>query len=106
VPRFVLDGIVARFNRRFSDDGSGSAVFIETSSPGLRGPSGGPLIDVEGRLCGVQSHTAHVDLGFDAQYTTDDGLVTVRQFLNVGAASHVDEVRSMLEAAEVEYRVG
>lgn len=106
VPRFALDGIVARFNRRFGEDGSVSALFIETSSPGLRGQSGGPLLDTSGRICGVQSHTSHVDLGFDAQYSTDGGVVTERQFLNVGAAAHVDEVRAMLDSAGVAYDVG
>lgn len=106
VPRFALDGMVARFNRRFADDGSASALFIETSTPGLRGQSGGPLVDTSGRVCGVQSHTSHVDLGFDAQYATDGGVVTERQFLNVGAATHVDEVRAMLDSAGAKYRLG
>lgn len=106
VPRFVLDGIVARFNRRFSEDGTASALFIETSSPGLRGQSGGPLLDTSGRVCGVQSHTSHVDLGFDARYMTDAGVVTERQFLNVGAATHVDEVRTLLDSLDVKYRLG
>ena len=50
VPRFALDGIVARFNRRFSEDGGSSALYIETSTPGLRGQSGGPLVDTQ-RAC-------------------------------------------------------
>jgi hypothetical protein len=106
VPRFALDGIVARFNRRVTEDGAASALFIETSTPGLRGQSGGPLLDTTGRVCGIQSHTSHVDLGFDAQYSCDGGTVTERQFLNVGAATHVDEVRALLDSAGVGYRLG
>ncbi len=106
VPRFALDGIVARFNRRVTEDDSASALFIETSTPGLRGQSGGPLLDTSGRVCGIQSHTSHVDLGFDAQYSSEGETVTERQFLNVGAATHVDEVRAMLDASGVRYRVG
>lgn len=106
VPRFALDGIVARFNRRFTEDGNSAALYIETSTPGLRGQSGGPLLDTTGRVCGVQSHTSHVDLGFDAQYNTDDGMVTERQFLNVGAATHVDEARTLLDSMGVKYRIG
>jgi len=106
VPRFALDAIVARFNRRIAEDGASSALYIETSTPGLRGQSGGPLFDTTGRVCGVQSHTTHVDLGFDAQYTTQDGVVTERQFLNVGAATHVDEVRALLDSAGVTYQLG
>jgi hypothetical protein len=106
IPRFALDGIVARFNRRVTEDGSSSALFIETSTPGLRGQSGGPLLDRAGRLCGLQSHTSHVDLGFDAQYATDDGVVTERQFLNVGAATHVDEIRALCDSVDATYRLG
>jgi S1-C subfamily serine protease len=106
VPRFALDGIVARFNRRLGPDGKSSALFIETSTPGLRGQSGGPLLDTAGRVCGIQSHTTHIDLGFDAQYATPDGMVVERQFLNVGAATHVDEVRSLMDSAGVRYRLG
>lgn len=104
VPAFALDGIVARFNHRAASDGS-SALFVETSTPGLRGQSGGPLMDVAGRLCGIQSQTAHLDLGFDAPYAGADGSpVTERQFLNVGLASHVDEVRALLDAEGAPYR--
>lgn len=103
VPRFAIDGMVARFRRR-SLSPTASGLFIETSSPGLRGQSGGPLLDVDGRVVGIQSHTEHLDLGFDASYHTSEGeRVIERQFLNVGAASHVDEIRTMLQAEEVAF---
>jgi len=105
-PRFVLDGIVARFSRHVAEEGA-AAMFIETSTPGLRGQSGGPLIDVRGRVCGVQSQTAHLDLGFDARYRDASAeLVTERQFLNVGAATHVNEVRELLDTEGAGYTVG
>jgi len=106
IPRFALDGIVARFNRRAAEDGSVSALFIETSTPGLRGQSGGPLVDVDGRVCGIQSYTSHLDLGFDAHYQIDSELVIERQFLNVGAATHVAEVHALLGEAGVAYSRG
>jgi hypothetical protein len=106
VPAFALDGIVARFSQMTSEDGSASGLFIETSTPGLRGQSGGPLLDVAGRVCGIQSHTSHLDLGFDAHYSADDEVVTERQFLNVGAATHVSEIRSLLGEAGVRYQLG
>lgn len=105
VPRFALDGLVSRFRRRGMRDGA-TGLFIETSSPGLRGQSGGPLLDVDGRIVGIQSHTEHLDLGFDAAYTTAEGQrVTERQFLNVGNATHVDEVRQLLLAEQVAHAV-
>ncbi len=107
VPRFAQDGIVSRFNRQIPEGGGPPALFIEVSTPGLRGQSGGPLVDTRGRIVGIQSRTAHLDLGFDARYTTAAGEVVVeRQFMNVGLASHVDELRSMLNAADVPYTRG
>jgi Trypsin-like peptidase domain len=106
VPSFALDGIVARFHRVSSEDGTEAATFIETSTPGLRGQSGGPLLDVTGRVCGIQSHTTHLDLGFDARFRAGETLVTERQFLNVGAATHVSDVISLLDEAGVSYALG
>lgn len=94
VPLFVAEGIVSRF--RSEQRGGRAALFIETSSPGLRGQSGGPLFDIEGRICGVQSKTGHLDLGFDARYVRDGEEVVERQFLNVGLAAHVSEVARLL----------
>ena len=105
VPRFALDGIVARFHRVADEAGGASGFFIETSTPGLRGQSGGPLLDVRGRVCGIQSHTSHLDLGFDARYESRGETVVERQFLNVGAASHVDEIVALCAETGVNCRL-
>ena len=105
VPSFALDGVVARFHRSVAEGGH-EATFIATSTPGLRGQSGGPLLDAEGRLCGIQSHTAHLDLGFDGHFSAGEQLMAERQFLNVGAATHVSDVRSVLDEAGVSYNLG
>ncbi|MEO6583042.1 MAG: serine protease, partial [Ferruginibacter sp.] len=59
-PRFPIDGMVTRFlaeqNKMYG---------IEMSTPGLRGQSGGPLFDEQGRVCGMQYSTKHLHLGFD-----------------------------------------
>jgi hypothetical protein len=36
--------------------------FIETSTPGLRGQSGGPLFDAKGEIWGIQSRTNFLEL--------------------------------------------
>jgi S1-C subfamily serine protease len=95
VPQFASDGIVSRFKAVRTKDGR-EYSFIETSTPGLRGQSGGPLVDVEGRMCGLQSRTVHYDLGFDAHVERGGERTTERQFLNVGEAAHVDVVREFL----------
>lgn len=101
-PLFALDGIVSRFLQ--VDDGAGnSARYVQTSAPGLRGQSGGPLFDVQGHLCGVQASTTHLDLGFDAHYERENKRIVERQFLNVGQAVHIDDVRSFLDSVSVAY---
>jgi hypothetical protein len=44
-----------------------AAKFVEMSSPGLRGQSGGPRFDVNGMVWGLQSRTQHLALGFSPQ---------------------------------------
>ncbi len=106
VPRFALEGMVSRFHNVVVEGREPPVRFIETSTPGLRGQSGGPLIDVEGRICGMQSHTAHLDLGFDAAFEREGERVTERQFLNVGRAVHVEQIMAFLDAKQIDYRHG
>jgi len=60
-PQFPIEGMVTR---HLLAPGGGVAGF-ELSTPGLRGQSGGPAFDTEGRVWGMQARTAHLDLDFD-----------------------------------------
>ena len=101
-PLFVLDGVVSRFAVEERPDGS-KATYIQTSTPGLRGQSGGPLFDAAGRLCGLQSSTTHLDLGFDARYEQEGRTMVERQFLNVGQAVHVRDIVDFLDLQGIAY---
>ncbi|MBE0418210.1 MAG: trypsin-like peptidase domain-containing protein [Coriobacteriia bacterium] len=94
-PLFALDGMISRFAVVEQPDGS-KATYIQTSTPGLRGQSGGPVFDVNAQLCGLQSSTTHLDLGFNPTYQVQGKTVVERQFLNVGQAVHVDEISGFL----------
>ena len=106
VPRFALEGMVSRFHNVVVEGRDEPVRYIETSTPGLRGQSGGPLIDVEGRVCGIQSHTAHLDLGFDASFERDGERIVERQFLNVGRAVRIEQVMAFLDSRGIEYTQG
>jgi hypothetical protein len=69
-----------------------SARFLETSSPGARGQSGGPIFDVEGTVWAIQSHTRHVDLEFSAELTVKGRKVVENQVLNVGLGADATEI--------------
>lgn len=103
-PLFAVEGMISRF--RVDQRAEGEATYIETSTPGLRGQSGGPLFDVAGRLCGLQAFTAHLDLGFDAPYERAGQQIIERQFLNVGQAVHVDTITRFLDGAGIRYETG
>jgi hypothetical protein len=60
-PQFPIEGMVTR---HLLGPG-GDVVGFELSTPGLRGQSGGPAFDIEGRVWGMQARTAHLDLDFD-----------------------------------------
>ena len=65
LPLFPIEGIYTRnVTTGKSKDGKYDIKFLETSSPGLRGQSGGPIFDVKGTVWAVQSKTAHFPLGF------------------------------------------
>ena len=82
---FPIEGILTRIVA-----GPGApAQFIETSSPGLRGQSGGPVCDAQGRIWGIQSRTAHLPLGFNPTVTANGRTVEEHQFMNLGWAVHV-----------------
>lgn len=96
---FANEGIVSRFIAEPAVSGELPIRFIETGSPGLRGQSGGPLLDKEGRICGIQSHTMSYPLGFSPQ---EDGQ-TEHQFLNVGRSSQVSEIFQLLDDVGIPY---
>jgi len=98
-----LDGILTRNVNVVHESDSVTARFIEMSTPGLRGQSGGPVFDVNGVVWAVQSQTRHLELGFQPTTEHHGKRVQENQFLNVGLASHVSEIVKLFETAGVTY---
>jgi hypothetical protein len=69
--------------------------YIETSSPGLKGQSGGPMFDINGVVWAIQAKTIHLPLGFDAEVPGRKGH-TEHQFLNVGLGVHPETLLGAL----------
>ncbi len=109
---FPNEGILTRTITRAMKQPDGTIVkigpsgipplFIETSSPGLRGQSGGPIFDTSGNIVGMQSQTAHMDLGFgDCQINSK---YMPEQFLNVGLGVHTATILKALDKYGVKYK--
>lgn len=112
IPFFPNDGIISGkvFRGTLNPDGSPAPgpqtgilpMYLQTSTPGLKGQSGGPVVDVEGNIVGMQSQTQHLDLGFgDIQV---NGKYMPEQFLNVGLAVDVQTIIRLLEKEGVKYK--
>jgi hypothetical protein len=103
-PRFPVEGMVTRF----IGDGKGGKYGIELSSPGLRGQSGGPLFDTDGLVCGMQSRTKHLHLGFDLENHEilakgQKKKVSDYSFIHLGECIHADIIKDFLRKHKVEY---
>jgi len=103
VPAFPIEGMLTR---NLSD---GNRIFgLELSTPGLRGQSGGPLFNKAGLICGMQSATNHLHLGFDMKnHEYKSGGKTIRAtnqpFLHVGNCIHPDVIKEFLKENNVKY---
>jgi hypothetical protein len=106
LPRFPIEGIYTRnvvVGR--SKDGKYEIKFLETSTPGLRGQSGGPVFDSNGTVWALQSRTSHFPLGFSPKVKKDGKEVEENQFLNVGWAIHPELIVAFLKDNGVKFRL-
>lgn len=103
-PQFPIEGMVTRHLL----DAGGQVVGFEMSTPGLRGQSGGPAFDIDGKVWGMQSATNHLDLNFDVdQEVVRDGLkkkVHDSAFLHTGLCVHVDIMKSFMRSNNVTFQ--
>jgi hypothetical protein len=104
VPYFPLEGMFTRIvDAGQTPDKRFRIRFVETSSPGLRGQSGGPLFDVDGRVWGIQSRTQHLALGFNPEAEIAGRKTQAPQFINLGLAVHVATLIAILDEAGIAY---
>jgi hypothetical protein len=104
-PRFPIEGMLTRF----LGDANGKIYGMELSTPGLRGQSGGPLFDSEGRIVGMQSRTKHLHLGFDIEEKTiiahgKTKKVNDYAFIHLGECIHVSVIKEFLRKNSVNFK--
>jgi hypothetical protein len=105
-PRFPIEGMVTRHLL----GSSGEVMGFELSTPGLRGQSGGPAFDRQGRIWGMQTGTAHLDLNFDVdmEVVRAGSRRHVREsaLLHVGHCVHVEVLKAFLRQHSVAFDEG
>lgn len=106
LPRFPIEGIYTRnVMAGKSKDGEYDIKFLETSSPGLRGQSGGPIFDAKGTIWAVQSRTHHFPLGFSPKIEKNGQEVEENQFLNVGWGVHSELIVAFFKDNGIEFNL-
>ncbi|HAA85131.1 MAG TPA: serine protease [Kosmotogaceae bacterium] len=103
---FPIEGIFTRHviagrSKRTNKD----IKFLETSSPGLMGQSGGPIFDTKGTIWAIQSRTVHFPLGFSPKIKKRGKEIEENQFLNVGWGVHPTTVVQFLGDSGIDFRM-
>ncbi|WP_304236281.1 serine protease [Jiulongibacter sediminis] len=103
-PSFPIEGMVTRFQQ----DQQRLQYGIELSTPGLKGQSGGPLFDENGVVCGMQSRTKHLHLGFDLENKEiiaggKKKKINDYSFIHLGECIHVDVIKDFLRQHHVSF---
>jgi hypothetical protein len=106
LPFFPIEGIFTREVNIITDGPQPSypLQWIETSSPGLKGQSGGPIFDVDGVVWGIQSHTQPYPLGFDP-LAPGSSSRKEHQFLNVGRGVHSSTIIGALTEMKIKFKI-
>jgi hypothetical protein len=106
-PLFPIDGIFTRVIEVLNPNAPPLPFplrWLETSSPGLAGQSGGPIFDDQGTIWAIQSRTMHYPLGFDPPVPNRPGQ-TSYQFLNVGVGVHVETAIGLMRTQNVAFQM-
>jgi hypothetical protein len=103
ISMFPNDGIHTRIMMQVDANTGIQTKFLETSTPGLRGQSGGPIFDRTGRIWAIQSRTLSLPLGFAPKVKQGGKEFVEHQFIHIGVGAHVDEVRDFLTANKIDF---
>lgn len=103
---FPLDGIFTRTVATDAKDPAGNPIlYVETSSPGLRGQSGGPIFDIHGRVWAIQSRTQHLALGFNPSVEVNGRATVAPQFINLGVGTHATTLLAFMADKKVAHAI-
>ncbi len=106
IPLFPIEGIYTR-NMKMgkSKDGTMDILFLETSSPGLKGQSGGPIFDTDGNIYAIQSQNLTIPLGFKGSIEVNGQMIEENQFFNVGIGVHPVTIETLLKKHGIQYQM-
>lgn len=105
LPLFPNDGIHTRNIMNGESKDGYELLYVETSAPGLKGQSGGPIFDKDCNIYAMQAQTAHFPLGFQPTAENNGQRVVENQFINVGLGVHSKVIMKILRDKNVKYKM-
>lgn len=105
LPLFPIDGLYTRNFLTHENEGGINVKYLETSSPGLKGQSGGPIFDMHGNIYAVQSKTVTLPLGFKGSVKINGKIIEENQFFNVGIGVHPETIKYFLDKHNIKYEL-
>lgn len=104
-PLMPLEGMFTRLvSFGQASDGLYERLFIETSSPGIKGQSGGPLFDAAGHVWGLQSQSLGLDLDFQADLTKGGRRVQTHEMKWTGLSVHANIIVAYLRQRGIRFQ--
>lgn len=76
-------------------------LYLETSTPGYKGQSGGPVFDAEGRVCGMQVRNNYIALGKPPEMSVMGGENPMQEYASLGVAVHSQTLVQFLKMNNV-----
>ncbi len=105
IPLFPIEGIYTRNFLKGKSPDDVEILFLETSSPGLKGQSGGPIFDKDGVVYAIQSQNLTIPLGFTGTVQINGQGVEENQFLNLGIGVHPKTLEILLNRHGIRYEM-
>ena len=107
IPLFPIDGIMTReVSIQAPQPDDYPFKFIETSTPGLRGQSGGPTFDINGTVWAIQVQTSHFPLNFGNAEEKGKAAEYLRyQMFNVGWGTHAATIVGFLRENNISFAI-
>ena len=109
LPLFPNEGIFTRTviikNNTPEKESTFEHLYLETSSPGLRGQSGGPIFDADGNIWAIQSQTRHYPLGFSPDVPNGKKGEKEHQFMNIGWGVHVATIIGAMKDLGINFEI-
>jgi hypothetical protein len=100
-PLFPIEGIHTRYIDNGTSPEGFPVKFVESSSPGLRGQSGGPWLDADATVWAIQSSTQSYALGFTPEVMDGNRKIKEHQFLNVGIGVHLETLEAVFARHDI-----